>query len=267
MKICITVGHSILKDGSCTSAGGYVQEYTYCKELAPLVAAKLRKEGHIVDIIVCPERQFKEAYEEKNYKLNRINGKKYDLLIELHLNAYNSSAKGTEVLYYSEKGKAYAQRVNDKLDDIFVDRDIKKRTDLYILKSTDCPAILIEVFFCDNKDDYMKADEPHEKDLIARKIAEGILNKDLTEPKKYKNCILYGNDIDKVAADILNWSKTDCLVKNVKDHVAWEATNLFVIGGPAKELLDKMNTGEKYTTISGNDRFDTVKQVLNFIGK
>ncbi|HBF1195323.1 TPA: N-acetylmuramoyl-L-alanine amidase, partial [Clostridioides difficile] len=29
MKICITVGHSILKNGSCTSADGVVNEYQY----------------------------------------------------------------------------------------------------------------------------------------------------------------------------------------------------------------------------------------------
>ncbi|HDX7260820.1 TPA: N-acetylmuramoyl-L-alanine amidase, partial [Clostridioides difficile] len=34
MKICITVGHSILKNGSCTSADGVVNEYKYNKSLA-----------------------------------------------------------------------------------------------------------------------------------------------------------------------------------------------------------------------------------------
>lgn len=263
MKIAITVGHSILKNGNCTSAGGYVQEYKYCKELAPLIANYLKKEKHTVDVIVCPERQFNKAYEEKTYKLSKVNKKGYDLLVELHLNAFNGSAKGTEVLYFSDRGKSYAQRVNDKLDDIFTDRHIKKRTDLYILRDTDCPAILVEAFFCDNKEDYQKADEDHEKDLIARKIAEGILNKNLnTQDKKYKNCILYGNNIDKVGAEIISWSKEDCIVKNVKDHIPWEATNLFVIGGSAKRELDRMNTREKYTAIVGADRYETVEKCL-----
>lgn len=268
MKIAITVGHSILKNGNCTSAGGYVQEYKYCKELAPLIANYLKQEKHTVDVIVCPERQFNKAYEEKTYKLSKVNRKGYDLLVELHLNAFNGSAKGTEVLYYSDRGKIYAQRVNDKLDDIFTDRNIKKRTDLYILRDTDCPAILVEAFFCDNKEDYQKADEAHEKDLIARKIAEGILNKNLDiQNKKYKNCILYGNDIDKVGAEIISWSKEDCIVKNVKDHIVWEGSNLFTVGGQAKSELDKMNTKEKYTPIIGSDRYDTIRSCLRFIGK
>ena len=181
MNICITVGHSILVNGNCTSAGGYVQEYAFCKELAPLLKDFLVKEGHKVDVIICPERTFTKASQEKTYKLGKINGKGYDLVIELHLNAFNGTAKGTEVLYYSSKGKAVAQRINDKLDDIFVDRDIKKRDDLYILKQTDCTAVLVEAFFCDNKEDYSKANELHEKKLIAKKIAEGIIGKDIIE--------------------------------------------------------------------------------------
>ena len=208
MKIAIAVGHSILKNGNCTSAGGYVQEYAYCKELAPLIKNYLVKEGNTVDVIVCPERKFNKSYEEKTYKLGKINGKKYDLVIELHLNAFNGSAKGTEVLYFSEKGKVYAQRVNDKLDDMFTDRNIKKRTDLYILKDTDCPAILVEAFFCDNKEDYAKADETHEKKLIAKKIAEGIIGKTLTQSSETsKNVFKNGDYKDKkakVTASTLN---------------------------------------------------------------
>lgn len=181
MKIALIVGHSILKSGECTSAGGYVLEYTYCKELAPIVKKYLELLGCQVALIVCPERQFNTSTDEKRYKLNFVNGKGFDAVVELHLNAFNGTAKGTECLYYptSTKGKKLAQQVNDKLDDIFTDRNIKDRTNLYILRETDCPAIIVESFFCDNKEDYAKADEPHEKDLIAKKIAEGIVGKDL----------------------------------------------------------------------------------------
>lgn len=265
MKIAITVGHSILKDGTCTSAGGFVKEYAYCKELAPILASKLKNNGCNVNTIVCPERQFTKASDEKNFKLNLINGKKYDLVVELHLNAYNGTAKGTEVLYCSNRGKVYAQRINDRLDDIFTDRDIKYRNDLYILNGTDCAAVLVEAFFCDNKEDYNKADEAHEKDLIATKIAEGILNKTLEVKKeKYENCILFDGDVDEVGAKILSWYMKDCIVKDVYNHIAWEGYNLYVVGGPAKIKLDNMNTGEKYTSIVGKDRIETTQKCLDF---
>ena len=132
MKICITVGHSILKDGNCTSASGVVNEYQYCKALAPALANILKKEGHIVDVIICPEREFTSKTQEKSYKLTRINGKKYDLCLELHLNSYNKTAKGTEVLYCSSVGKVFDDRVVNKLANVFTNRGAKLRNDLYI---------------------------------------------------------------------------------------------------------------------------------------
>lgn len=208
MKIAIIVGHSILKNGTCTSAKGEVLEYSYCKELAPIVQKYLKSKGHSADVIVCPEKQFTKSTEEKTYKLDKVNNKGYDLIVELHLNAFNGSAKGTEVLYYSNKGKEYAQRVNDKLDDIFTDRGIKYRDDLYILTQTQPVAILVECFFCDSKEDYQRGDEAHEKDLIARKIAEGILNQEISslyelESEGFKNGSYAGRKAT-VTASVLN---------------------------------------------------------------
>lgn len=183
-NIVIFVGHSILKNGTCTSAGGHVQEYAYCKSLAPVVREFLLKGGaNRADVVICPERQFTSSNQEKNYKLPIANSGKYDLVVELHLNAFDGKAKGTEVCYYptSAKSKEVAQRINDKLDDIFTDRGIKARGNLYILNSTKPVAVLVEAFFCDSKEDYLKADEPAELRTIGRKIAEGILNKSLAD--------------------------------------------------------------------------------------
>lgn len=205
-NILITVGHSILKNGTCTSAGGCVNEYLYCKKLAPVLQEFLKKGGATrVDVVVCPERQFTKSNQEKDYKLPIANSGKYDLIVELHLNAFNGSAKGTEVCYYptSAKSKEVAQRINDKLDDIFVDRGIKARGNLYILNSTKPVAVLVEAFFCDNAQDYAKADEPHEIRHIAQLIAEGILNKAIADKvvnKRY--CIVTGGFGSKEVAQI-----------------------------------------------------------------
>lgn len=45
MKIFLSVGHSILKGGSCTSAVGYTHEYRYNKELAPYIKEELESRG------------------------------------------------------------------------------------------------------------------------------------------------------------------------------------------------------------------------------
>ena len=169
MKIACTVGHSILKNGNTTSANGTtkggVNEYQWCKKFVPILVEAFNYQDNVETVLIqCPEKQFTRSTEERKYKLDRVNNGGYDLVIESHLNAHNGSAKGTETLYCegSTKGKEIAQRVNDKLDDIFGDRGIKSRNDLYILTKTKPVAILNEYFFCDSKEDYAKADSLEE---------------------------------------------------------------------------------------------------------
>ncbi len=175
MKILLTVGHSILKNGNCTSADGRpyggVLEYAYNKSIVNQAAAYLREAGHTVDVLVCPELQFSRSTEEKNYKLSRANSGGYDLVAELHLNASSlHNARGCEVLYISESGKAIAQRIQEQLATAFKSRGIQKRTGLYMLKSTKPTAVMIESFFCDSEEDCDIAENTD----VALLIAQGI---------------------------------------------------------------------------------------------
>lgn len=151
MRIALTVGHSLLKNGSYTSASGEdcggVNEYKYNKKLMKKVKEYLESDGHSVDLYICPEKVFTAAYQEKSWKLTRLNAKNYDLVVEGHLNCYNGKAHGTEVLYVSEGGKKYAKRVQKKLVSAgFTDRDVQKRTNLYMLNSTKATTIMTESF-------------------------------------------------------------------------------------------------------------------------
>lgn len=264
-RIACTVGHSILKNGTITSADGTnkggVNEYKWCKEFTKILVETFKKNGIQADFICCPERKFSSANEERSYKLAIVNSGKYDLVIESHLNSFNSKAKGTETLYYptSKNGKDIAQRVNDKLDDIFLDRDIKARGNLYILKC-DPVAILNEYFFCDNREDYQKADEPHEKQLIANKVVEGVLNKTITNttPSKpsntnkgdvyMKTLVTYLGDADVFGAIVLA-QKNKCALMKVSDYEK-EKANIKV---------------DKVIQVGGNandtNRFETFKNV------
>ena len=172
MNIFLSLGHSILKNGSITSANGVVNEYQYNKELIAYVKDYLVRAGHQVTLCMCPEKQFTSSSQEKDYKISLENKGKYDLAVELHLNAFNGSAKGTEVYYYSAgTGKTCAERVVAKLATVFSNRGAKQKQDLYFLKLTKAPAILIESFFCDNAGDCEKGKD---KKKIAKLIAEGI---------------------------------------------------------------------------------------------
>lgn len=174
MKICITVGHSILKSGMCTSAKGVCSEYKYCKKLAKQVVSALAKKGHDVTLVKCPEYRFKTSVDEKPYKLGRVNGKGYDLVVELHLNASASKMpSGTECIYKSDAGKKYATAINKGLATLLKSRGVKKDTrGLYMLNGTDCPAVICEVFFCTSPFDYNICKGLSGRKKVAKAIAK-----------------------------------------------------------------------------------------------
>ena len=180
MKILLTVGHSILKTGACTSADGRpyggVLEYAYNKSIVNRAADYLRQVGHTVDVLVCPELQFSRSIDEKDYKVQQANAGGYDLVAELHLNASAlHNGRGCEVLYISDAGKKVAQRIQERLTTVFKDRGVAYRNNLYMLTQTKPVAVMIESFFCDNFADCELA----EKTDVALLIAEGIHGRDI----------------------------------------------------------------------------------------
>lgn len=208
-RIGIFVGHSKLKNGNYTSADGRPAgklEYAVCKEVAYEVKAALDRVGQPSDVIVCPEGVFASKYEEDDYKLPIANSGKYDLIIELHLNSYNGSAHGCEVLCYpASNSRTVGQRVQNRLKTQFYDRKIKDRNDLYMLTKTRPTAIMIESFFCDNVDDCRKYDQIGKANL-GRLIAEGLVDTTIPSGGSTGGDYQVGDFQGKVriTADVLN---------------------------------------------------------------
>lgn len=175
-RIGLFVGHSILANGTCTSADGRSKggklEYAVCKEMATEMKKWFDKIGQPCDVIVVPERKYNSGYED-NYKLPIANSGDYDLVIELHLNSCNGTATGAEVLYISNGGKVVAQRVQNKLKTMFKDRGIKYRDNLYMLTQTKPVSIMLETFFCDSKSDCVQYDNLGKAE-VAKRIVEGV---------------------------------------------------------------------------------------------
>ena len=216
LRILICAGHTL--KGKGTGASGYINEGNENRILAKKVVEWLKVANTMSGIEI--EVDYYEINESDTYLQKQVaaaNKKDYDIVVQIHFNAYKtvSNAMGTETLYDkgSVKGKVYAERVNDKLNDIFKDRGVKERNDLYWLNNTKAPAILVETCFVDSKADtdiYNK-----DKDKVAKAIAEGIIGKSITKPvSKQENKETYyrvvvGSYKDKnTATKVMNEAKT-----------------------------------------------------------
>ena len=206
-RIGLFVGHSILANGTCTSADGRSKggklEYAVCKEMATEMKKWFDKIEQPCDVIVVPERKYNSGYED-NYKLPIANSGKYDLIIELHLNSYNGTAVGAEVLYKSNAGKVVAQRVQNKLKTMFNDRQIKYRDNLYMLTKTNPVSIMLETFFCDSKSDCDKYDKLGKVE-VAKRIVEGVCDTTIQNSTNSNDKYVVGTyQKDVVTTDNLN---------------------------------------------------------------
>lgn len=265
MKVIIPVGHSILKSGATTSAVGIKNEYQFNKAFAPVLAESLRSRGWQVDTLVIPERTMNKSTDEKGYKIPRINGKGYDLCMELHLNSYYGSAKGCEVLYKSSKGKEYALKAQSGLVACgFTNRGVKYRDNLYMLNSTDCPSIMLESFFCDNKTDCDIADRVGMKGM-AENIATKLTGKGgASSVVKYKVLVDKLNSPDHDIARIFKWKSNEVVIEEVDAFKSWSADNLYLIGGVTIDKFKSKGFADNYTPFNGVDRYDTLNQVIEF---
>lgn len=99
-----------------------------------------------------------------------------DVFVSLHCNAFNTQAQGTECCVYelSSKSEKLARCIQRQIVDSLhtVDRGIKERPGLIVLKHTVMPAVLVEMAFIDNDSDAELL--MHKKDEFARAIARGV---------------------------------------------------------------------------------------------
>ncbi|WP_131067145.1 N-acetylmuramoyl-L-alanine amidase, partial [Clostridioides difficile] len=251
MKIAIVPGHTL--SGKGTGATGYIDEGKENRILTDLIVKWLKQGGATV--------YTGKVDKSNNYLAEQCqiaNRQNVDVAIQIHFNADHTTLNkmGTETIYKTNNGKVYADRVNTKLATVFKNRGAKSDVrGLYWLSHTKAPAILIEVCFVDSKADtdyYIR-----HKDIVAKLIAEGILNKNINNEgvkQMYKHTIVYDGEVDKILANVLSWgySPSKVLVCDIKDYVPGQTENLYVVGGGACEKISSI-TKEKFIMIKGND--------------
>ncbi|HBF3902232.1 TPA: N-acetylmuramoyl-L-alanine amidase, partial [Clostridioides difficile] len=244
MEIAIVPGHTL--SGKGTGAIGYINEGKENRILTDLIVKWLKQGGATV--------YTGKVDKSNNYLAEQCqiaNKQDVDLAVQIHFNANKTTLNpmGTETIYKTNNGKVYSERVNDKLATVFKNRGAKSDVrGLYWLSHTKAPAILIEVCFVDSKADtdyYIR-----HKDIVAKLIAEGILNKNINNEgvkQMYKHTIVYDGEVDKILANVLSWgySPSKVLVCDIKDYVPGQTENLYVVGGGACEKISSI-TKEKF---------------------
>lgn len=109
----------------------------------------------------------------------QVNREGCDLFVSFHRNASGAGASGYETCVYSNQGyaKTFADKMNAGMDSFgFKNRGTKIRTDLYVLNSTNMPAVLMELGFIDSSVDNALFDKHYNEmiTLIAKSIMETL---------------------------------------------------------------------------------------------
>jgi len=169
MKITINAGHYPGLDSGAVGASG-LQEADVTKDIAGRVVDLLKSVGHNALFV-----QKNELYEITQLS----NDFGADLFISIHCNAAeNTDARGTETFAYTEGGDSdrLAACIQLQIIDSMgtVDHGVKYHAGLYVLRNTNCPAVLVECAFISNNEDEALLASEDGKGGFARAIARGI---------------------------------------------------------------------------------------------
>jgi N-acetylmuramoyl-L-alanine amidase len=182
-KIAIVVGHSQTLPGARGVAPLNEYEYAYNVGLASLMKHQALSQGCESKVFFRDNVGLRECY-------NKVNAYAPHVAIELHFNAANQKARGTETLYGDKhpSSKKLAGFVQDAMVKVFSrtgkdNRGVKDLTDKdrgYInVNIAKCPSCLIEPFFGDQVDDAQLGLEKKQELSIA--LIDSMINFLLSE--------------------------------------------------------------------------------------
>lgn len=236
-KYNIHAGHNPDGKTAC-GAAGLIKESTEARKVKKLVIKYLKAQGHTV--YDCTVDNGTSASDVLKKIVAKCNAHKVDLDVSIHFNSGakdktgNGKTTGVEVLVENKSSKA-----NDEAANIcksiaalgFKNRGVKYRSELYVLRKTTAPALLIECCFVDDKDDT----KLYDADKIAKAIVKGITGKAVTTFKSY---------VIQVTADVLNVRK--------------EAS-------ASSAKVTSIKKGEKYTIVAEKNGWGKLKSGVGWI--
>lgn len=191
MKILIDPGHGIDTPGK-RSPDGLFREYLWNRQVADLILEGLVS-AHVDASLVVTETNdvtLRNRVNRVNTICNRV-GASNVLLVSVHANAAGNgsawmNARGWSC--YTSKGKTKSDQVAeclyDAFEEEFQDRKIRKdmsdgdrdwEENFYVLQKSKCPAVLLENFFYDNREECAWMLQEETKKRIASAAVKGII--------------------------------------------------------------------------------------------
>lgn len=168
MKLTINGGHYPGHDSGAVGHTG-LQEASVTCDMMARVACYLRAISY--EVLEVQENVLSQITDASN-------GFGADLFISIHCNAANNAdAKGTETFCAQTGGDSeklaicIQQQIVSSLGT--VDRGVKTGN-FYVLRLTDCPAVLVETAFISNEEDEKLLADEIIRDQFAAAIARGI---------------------------------------------------------------------------------------------
>ena len=175
MKIAVDLGHGVGQD---RGAVGIITEESVINSVGTLVIQGLRNLGHQV-LEVRPSGQGMSVSQSLSYRTTSSNNFGAELYVSIHANA--GGGVGTEIFTYQASKMSQAVNVLNNIVNLgFRNRGIKDGSNLYVIRNTIAPAMLIEICFVDTQSDvdlYNKVGYT----AIANAIIKGINNNTTVE--------------------------------------------------------------------------------------
>lgn len=168
MTITVHGGHNQIVRGAC----GYLDETAQDRAIKDSVIHRLEAQG-----IICYDTTDDVGNTQSKNLANIVascNKHNADLNLSIHLNA--GGGNGVECWIYpgSSTGSRYATEICKRMSEYvgFNNRGVKSTKNLYVLRKTKAPCVLVECGFVDSKLDY----QLFNVNTIAASIADAVLS-------------------------------------------------------------------------------------------
>lgn len=189
MIILLDAGHGESTPGK-RSPDGRLREYKYCREIASNVKQKLEAQGFQVKLIVTDntDTPLLERCKIVNQYCNEY-GKANTVLVSIHCNAAGNgenwlNARGWSV-FVSNNCSSKSKKLAECLFNVaeaegltlrkYSQTQVYWKQNLAICRETNCPAVLTENLFQDNKDDVEFLLSEKGREIITNIHVKGIL--------------------------------------------------------------------------------------------